>query len=158
MKEYFLIFGGAILGALLTWLFGILNESRKDKKATRNKLDLLLAELQENEWILENPHMAGGLAFASFQSAAWNSVKGETQSLDPGLSEKLRLIFSKASHYNDMVEQFHVTQDGRFKGAMEVYRNEMKTLLSGCIGGLRGHLNDRERAVSPWEWRMRRKR
>ena len=141
MRDIVLVFGSVIVGAFITWMFGVLNEVRKEKKVARHKLNFLLAELQENKWVIANPHMAGGIAFARFQSSAWNAVKGEIQPMDSKLSENLRLVYSKVSHYNDMVERFHSTDDGRLKPVMEVYRGEMETVLDECLTKLKKHLN-----------------
>ena len=140
MKDYLLIFVSALFGAFITWLFGILHEARKDKKSTNRKLEFLLAELQENKLVIETPHMAGGLAFARLRADAWESVKGETQSLSCSLSSNLRTVFMKVSKYNEMVEQLHAKGEGRMKGAMEVYRGEIDPLLDACITELKTHL------------------
>ncbi len=145
--DFALVFGSVIVGAFITWMFGIVNEQRKEKKVTRHKLNFLLTELQENKLVIEDPHMAGGIAFARFQSSAWNAVKGETQPLDSRLSENLRLVYSKLSRYNDMVEHFNSTGDGRLKPAMKIYMDEIKTVLDDCLTELKQQMGR-----GCWDW------
>ncbi len=145
-SEIILITVGALIGAAITFVFGLLNEWRKDGKTRKQKLKQLLVEIEGNYRLAEDYFIAERLGSVIMSNKAWELSKDEIFSLPTGLQENLRNAYSQLTRFNSVVNLNLYKWEGytnvnEFRNAINREAEAAKKILQKCEEELRKHLD-----------------
>jgi hypothetical protein len=136
VKEALFIF----LGAFITWLFGWVNDHCKEKKIRKQKLSLLLVEIEGNKQSAKNYSIVGKTGGVIMDSKIWEESKNEIFSLPTDLQENLRNTYSQITRYNSTVSLNLYRYEGNetvFRTAIEEEAQKAQKMLEKCEAELR---------------------